>query len=104
MLYIFSVTITDPEYAPEDYARAWVRASEFIQARPGARGTRLHRSLDNPRKLLAVASWDSKASRDAMDASPPEEIAQIIASQSPHVEITLIGEFDDPEWEVLPPE
>ena len=50
-------------------AEAWVRASRLIQAAPGARGTRLHRKLDDPRVLLAIASWDSKAHRDAMEAS-----------------------------------
>jgi hypothetical protein len=102
VFYVFSVTISDPSYTAKQYADAWVRASEFIQARPGARGTRLHRDLNDPRRLLAIASWDSKADRDAMEADPPAEIAAIIASQTPHVDIAFIGEFDEPAWEVLP--
>jgi hypothetical protein len=103
MIYLFTVTLTDPDYAPEDYAEAWVRASEHIQRCPGARGTKLHRSLDDPRRLLAIASWESKEHRDAMDDDPPQAVAGIIAAQAPHLRIELIGQFDDPEWEVLPP-
>ena len=102
MYYIFEVRITDPDYTAEQYADAWIRASEYIQRAPGARGTRLHRKIDDPRTLLAIAHWDSKASRDAMEADPPAEIAAIIATQMPHVAIELIGEFEAPEWEVLP--
>lgn len=103
MIYLFTITVTDPAYSAEQYAEAWVRASELIQARPGARGTRLHRSLDDPNKLLAIASWEDKAARDAMDTDPPTEVAAIIAAQTPHVTIELVGEFDDAEWVVLPP-
>ncbi len=103
MHYIFEIRITDENYRPEDYAEAWVRASEYIQQAKGACGTRLHRKIDAPDTLLAIATWESKAARDAMELDPPEEIAAIIASQTPHVEITLLGEFEAPEWEVLPP-
>ncbi|MEM1141204.1 MAG: antibiotic biosynthesis monooxygenase [Pseudomonadota bacterium] len=103
MFYIFAIRITDSEYSAEQYADAWVRASKYIQAAPGARGTRLHRKIGDPSTLLAIASWDSKDARDAMDANAPREIAAIIATQTPHVEIELIGEFDEPAWEVLPP-
>ena len=102
MHYIFEVHIA-AHYSSEQYAEAWVRASRLIQRAPGARGTRLHRKIGDPNVLLAIATWDSKAHRDAMEASPPQEIIDIIASQLPHVEIRLIGEFDAPEWEVLPP-
>jgi hypothetical protein len=33
----------------------------------------------------------------------PERVQEIIQSQAPFVEIHFIGEFDAPEWEVLPP-
>ena len=103
MLYIFAIIMRDPAYQPEQYADAWERASRYIQARPGARGTRLHRDIHDPRRLLAIASWESQQARDAMDADPPAEIAAIIATQTPFVEIEYIGEFADPEWVVLPP-
>ena len=103
MHYLFEIRITDPDYTAEQYADAWIRASRYIQQAPGARGTRLHRKIDDPRTLLAIATWDSKAARDAMEASAPAEIAAIIATQTPHVELRVIGEFEAPAWEVLPP-
>lgn len=102
MHFIFEVHL-HPGYSAEEYADAWIRASEIIQRAPGARGTRLHRKIGDPSRLLAIATWDSKAARDAMERSTPERVAEIIAEQSPHVDITLIGEFEAPEWEVLPP-
>ena len=101
MLYLFTVTVAEG-YSAEQYADAWVRASRMIQQAPGARGTRLHRKLDDPRTLLAIASWDSKAARDAMEVQPPAAVKAIIAAEAPYVAIELIGEFDDPEWVVLP--
>lgn len=103
MLYIFEIEITDPDYTAEQYAESWLRASALIQQAPGALGTRLHRKIDDPKRLLAVASWDSKSSRDAMDARDDAEIKAIIATQIPHVRIHFVGEFEDPEWLVLPP-
>jgi quinol monooxygenase YgiN len=100
MHFIFEIHI-GPDYTPEQYADAWVRAS--IQQAPGARGTRLHRKIGEPDVLLAIATWESKAARDAMEATPSAEVEAIIAEQLPHVEIRVIGEFEAPEWEVLPP-
>lgn len=103
MFYIFLVHITDPNYSAEDYADAWVRASKYIQRATGAKGTRLHRKIGDERTLLAIASWESKAARDAMESTQPEQVAAIIATQTPHVRIEFIGEFDEPEWQVIPP-
>ena len=103
MKYIFEVTIK-PGFQPEDYADAWVRASSLIQQAPGALGTELHRSLSDPAKLIAIAHWESKAARDASPTSLPGAVQEIIESQAPFVEIRFIGEFESPEWEVLPPE
>jgi len=102
MKYIFEVTVKDGHTA-EDYADAWVRASELIQQAPGARGTELHRKIGEPNKLVAIASWDSKADRDAMDATRNPRILEIIKSAAPFVEIHSLGEFEDPEWVVMPP-
>ena len=101
MKYIFEVHIRDG-YRAEDYADAWVRASELIQQAPGARGTELHRKIDDPSILIAIAHWDSKTSRDAMEAQPNQEVKEIIRSAAPCCEIRLIGEFDEPEWVVMP--
>ncbi len=101
MIFVFEVRVR-PGYRAEQYAGAWVRASEIIQRAPGARGTRLHRKIGEPDHLLAIASWDDKASRDAMESHPSEEVRRIIASQAEFVDIRVVGEFEDPDWVVLP--
>ncbi|SDU34025.1 antibiotic biosynthesis monooxygenase family protein [Halopseudomonas salegens] len=102
MKFIFEVKIKDG-YQAEDYADAWLRASAIIQQAPGARGTELHRKLDDPTQLIAIARWDSKAARDAMEATPDPRVKHIIQSAAPFVEIRLLGEYAEPEWVVYPP-
>jgi len=99
MYFIFKIRMA-PGYPPERYADAWIRASRLIQRATGARGTRLHRQIGEPDTLLAIASWESKGARDAMEAALGSEAQEIIASQAEFVEIELIGEFEDPEWVV----
>ncbi|MFC6981683.1 antibiotic biosynthesis monooxygenase family protein [Microbulbifer taiwanensis] len=82
MKYIFEVHIKEGHTA-EEYARAWVRASELIQRAPGALGTELHRKIGDPTTLIAIASWDSKAHRDAMEANRDPEIDEIIRAAAP---------------------
>ena len=101
MIYVFEVHIK-PGHTAEQYADAWVRASEIIQQAPGARGTRLHRKINDPAVLLAIATWESKLQRDAMEASPSDIVKAIISSQIPFVDIRTIGEFDDAQWIVDP--
>jgi quinol monooxygenase YgiN len=101
MKFIFRVRMK-PGHAAEEYADAWIRASKIIQQAPGARGTRLHRQIGDPNTLLAIASWESKEARDAMEGRPDPTVSAIIKSAAPSVEITVIGEFADPEWEVIP--
>ncbi|MDZ7784819.1 MAG: antibiotic biosynthesis monooxygenase [Halioglobus sp.] len=101
MIYLFEVHVK-PGYTPEQYADAWVRASRIIQRAPGARGTRLHRKIGCDDVLLAIASWESKAARDAMEGAPSDAVQEIIESQAPFVDIHFIGEYEDPEWEVVP--
>ena len=101
--FIFEVHLK-PGYQAEQYAAAWVRASRLIQRAPGAQGTRLHRKIGDPSVLLAIATWASKTARDAMQEQQAQNIADIIESQAEFVEIHLIGEFEAPEWEVLPDE
>ena len=102
MIYVFEIHVK-PGYSAEEYADAWVAASKIIQQSPGARGTRLHRSLDDPSKLIAIASWDSKDARDASANLVDDEVLAIIRGQAPFVDIAVIGEFDEPEWAVDPP-
>jgi heme-degrading monooxygenase HmoA len=101
MIFVFEVEIS-PGYSADAYADAWVRASEIIQSAPGALGTRLHRKIGDDRRLLAIASWKSKEQRDAMEASPSEEVQRIIREQAEFVDVRVIGEFEDPEWVVEP--
>jgi len=101
MKFIFEVRIK-PGYTVEEYAEAWTRASEIIQQAPGARGTFLHRKIGEPATLLAIATWESKAHRDARDERSSETVRAILERHAKQCDITVIGEFDDPEWSVLP--
>jgi heme-degrading monooxygenase HmoA len=100
MKFVFEVRIR-PGFRAEQYAEAWVRASELIQKSPGARGTRLHRKIGDPDTLLAIAEWDSKGERDASQGNDPR-VEQIIREAARYCEITILGEFEEPEWVVLP--
>lgn len=99
MIFVFEVHI-GPGHSAEQYADAWVRASEIIQQAPGARGTRLHRKIGDPNVLLAIAHWESKALRDAMEANPTDKVKAIIEEQAQYVDVRVIGEFEDPDWVV----
>lgn len=99
MIFVFEVHI-GPGHTAEQYADAWVRASEIIQQAPGARGTRLHRKIGDPNVLLAIAHWESKALRDAMEANPAGNVKAIIEEQAQFVGVRVIGEFEDPDWVV----
>ncbi len=101
MHFIFEVHIK-PGYSAEQYADAWVRASKLIPVSYRAQGTRLHRKIDQPNTLLAIASWESKQARDNMESNADKRIAAIISEQAEFVDVVLIGEYESPEWEVLP--
>lgn len=103
MHFIFEVHVK-PGYTAEQYADAWVRASRLIQQAPGAGGTRLHRKIGDPDVLLAIATWASKAERDAMESVKDPDIQKIISEQAEFVDVRVIGEFEDAEWVVLPGE
>ncbi len=101
MKFIFEVRMK-AGYTVEEYAAAWVQASEIIQRTPGARGTRLHRKIGAPDTLLAIASWESKAHRDAKDDRRDETVRAILERHAAKCDIRVIGEFEEPEWVVLP--
>ena len=103
MIFVFEVHIK-PGHSAEQYARAWVEASEIIQRAAGAKGTRLHRSSTRDDVLLAIASWESKEVRDAAESTRDPRVREIIETQAEHVDIRVVGEFEDPEWIVLPPD
>ncbi len=99
MHFIFEVLL-NPGYTAEQYADAWVRASKIIQQAPGAKGTRLHRKIGDPNVLLAIATWETKTQRDAMEVQQSEQVGEIIAEQAQFVDIRVLGEFEDAEWVV----
>lgn len=101
MKFIFEVRMK-PGYTVEEYAEAWIRASQVIQRTPGALGTRLHRKIGEPDTLLAIASWESKTARDAKDDNRDQLVKGILEKHARNCEVTLIGEFEEPEWVVLP--
>lgn len=101
MMFIFEVRVR-PGYTVDEYAAAWVQASEIIQRTPGARGTRLHRKIGEPDTLLAIASWESKAHRDAKDDRRDDIVRAILERHAEKCDIRVIGEFDEPDWVVLP--
>ncbi|HTE42769.1 MAG TPA: antibiotic biosynthesis monooxygenase [Steroidobacteraceae bacterium] len=104
MKFIFEVKLNAGKTA-EEYAAAWVAASEIIQRAPGARGTQLHRKIGDPATLMAIATWKSKEARDTRDLFLKIDGA-LRATLDAHlsiVEFKLIGEYEEPEWVVNPP-
>jgi hypothetical protein len=53
-------------------------------------------------RLLAIASWESKAARDAMERRRDPAVRAILEEAAQHCDITLLGEFDEPAWVVEP--
>ena len=48
----------------EEFIKQWKAGSDIIQTYPGARGTLLFKSLENPDIYYAMAEWGSKEMRD----------------------------------------
>jgi len=42
------------------------------------------------------------AKRDAMEARQSEQVRKIIEAQAEFVDVVVIGEFEEPQWQVLP--
>ncbi len=101
MKFIFEVRVKKG-YTPEQYAEAWIEASEIIQQATGARGTYLHRKISEPNTLLAIAHWDSKAARDAKDDNRDATVRNILQKHARLCEITVLGEYEEPAWQVVP--
>jgi heme-degrading monooxygenase HmoA len=103
MKFLFQVHVR-PGHTVEEYAATWQRASQILQRAPGARGTLLHRKIGDPNTLLAIASWDSKAARDAREdfLKPDAAMRQVLDEHLGLCDFELIGEFEDPEWAVAP--
>ena len=64
--YIWKITVEESEAA--NFIMNWREGSKVLQEYPGALGTRLHKSIDEPNTYYAIAEWESKAARDEMEA------------------------------------
>ena len=102
MKFIFEVRVK-PGFSVDEYAKGWVEASEIIQQSAGAKGTYLHRIIGHSDTVLAIAHWESKAHRDAKDDSRSAKVKAILEKHAKVVEVSVIGEYDEPQWQVLPP-
>ena len=103
MKYVFLIRIKQG-HTLEEYVEAWKCASAVIQRTPGALGTRLHRALGDPRTLLAIAEWESKEARDEAMAHLKQDPIEMkaIGRHLKYGDFSLVGEFDEPEWSVIP--
>jgi len=101
MKFVFEARMK-PGYSVDEYAQEWIRASEIIQQSPGALGTYLHRKIGAPDTVMAIAHWESKGHRDAKDDHRNSIVHAILEKHAQKCEITVIGEFEEAEWIVLP--
>lgn len=105
MRFVFQIRIKQGKTLDE-YVDAWEQGSAIIQRMEGARGTKLHRSVGDPRFLLAIAEWDSREARDlAMnrlgnDSDPMTK--DIVSRHLKFGDFSLVGEFEEAEWSVDP--
>ncbi len=56
-------------------------------------------------RCLCTAHWfimTIHAKRDAMEARQSEQVRKIIEAQAEFVDVVVIGEFEEPQWQVLP--
>ena len=97
MIYIFEVELTQGiEF--RQYLAAWKRGSEVIQKSAGARGIRLYQKIGEQNKLLNIAHWDSKMSREmAMEALRHADAATHMLLHKHHDfgKVTVIGSYDE---------
>lgn len=104
MKYIFQVTIKEGATV-EQYVDAWKTGSKLIQLHKGAKGTRLLSMIGESNKLIAIAEWDSKQSRDeamkSLSESDPET-QRIWHGHNEFGEISRIGAFNETDWIVFP--
>lgn len=100
MIFVFEVLLDG--VSAEEYAQRWIEASRIIQRSPGAQGTRLHRDLNDPNRLLAIARWRGAEERRSREPYHVEVVKRTLGALAPRCRIRIVGEFSDPEWEVLP--
>ena len=97
MIYVFQVELSRGVELRQ-YLGAWRRGSEVIQKSAGARGIRLYQKIGEQNKLLNVAHWDSKVSRDmAMEALRHADAAThaLLHRHQDFGTVTVIGSYDE---------
>jgi hypothetical protein len=97
MIYVFQVQL-DLGTELRQYIAAWKRGSEVIQRSAGARGIRLYQKIGSQDKLLNIATWDSKISRDmAMEAlrRADAKTQALLHRHEDFGKVTFIGAFDE---------
>ena len=82
----------------KDFIEQWQKGSDIIQTYPGARGTKLFRSVSNPKILYAMAEWESKEARMAAVEAIKERLdAEMVLHGHEAYKInptTIVGEFE----------
>ena len=63
--FVWKIKLNDPE-EEQAFIDHWKEGSSILQEYPGALGTHLHRVRNEPGSFFAVAEWESKQARDAM--------------------------------------
>jgi hypothetical protein len=53
--------------------------------------------IGDPDRLIAIAQWENKTSRDAMELQHNPDVAEIVRTAAAFCEIRPMGEFEDPE-------
>lgn len=97
MKFIFEIKLK-PGVSAEEYKSAWEKGSAVIQKELGARGTKLHRKIEDPNTLLAIAIWESKELRDqAMERlkAVDVELEQVLNKHRELADFKWIGHFEE---------
>ncbi len=104
MKFIFEIKLK-PGHTEEEYKAAWKRGGSIIQKEPGAQGTKLYNKIGESGKLIAIATWESKAVRDAAMEHLKyvnAETTDILEKHKEYGEINILGYFEEPPLSVDP--
>lgn len=76
-----------------EFIKRWKADSEIYQTYPGAQGTKLHRSTEDPTLFLGYASWESFDKRSAASKDMKEKV---VGSTTNEISETIFaGFFED---------
>jgi heme-degrading monooxygenase HmoA len=63
--YIWKIKLDNPD-REDEFIQHWKDGSTILQQFPGALGTHMHKVRGEEHSFFAVAEWESKDARDAM--------------------------------------